>query len=436
MVMFNRKFEPEEKKIIHGAGQDLQSFKEYSDAVGKCKPAIYMTYVKINEIEKWSQRILSEIDEVSIQFLQIGLHLRKKYDDNIYESQCAEIANGDYDHEINFFCETLKKISIPTFLRIGYEFNEPNKYDSISFVSAWKHIVGKLREFNVNNVATVWCSCPAFSKNIDEIMDFYPGDELVDWFGIDLFGVNNFKNSNNILTEEFIRKAEFHHKPVMVGECSAIRTNFSDDLKAWDNWFAPFFEWLYQHPIVKAFCYINWNWEKQKDKWKEWGDCRIQINENLRKRYVQELNKDLFVNCNSDPPKNIKPEKILYDNQEAIQEKIISLLQKDIPLNSEAIIFGSLAELKFGRYTEKYNGHEGSDIDVIIFIKNELIPKHWKFLNVSKGWWDLYRGIKIEINGFIHKTDILVVKTGFENFARQRIIDNHWKTIKIMSGEL
>lgn len=132
--------------------------------------------------------------------------------------------------------------------------------------------------------------------------------------------------------------------------------------------------------------------------------------------------------------KNIseKPEKILYKNQDEILQKVINLLKKDIPQNSEAIIFGSLAESKFGKYTENYKGHEGSDIDVIIFIDRKEIPLHWKYLNVSKGWWDLYRGIKIEINGTIHKTDILIVKEGFEEIARQRIKDKRWKTIKIM----
>lgn len=430
-MMFYQKFEPKEGRIIHGAGQDLQSFKEYSDAVEGCKPAIYMTYVRINEIEKWSKKILSETDEVSPAFLQIGFNLRKKSEDGVYESQCTEIVVGNYDNEIKSFCETLKKLSIPTFLRIGYEFNELNKYTPDIFVNAWKYITNKLREFDVNNVATVWCSCPAMSKNIGEIMVFYPGDEYVDWFGIDLFGAKHFKNNADKLTEEFIQEAEFHNKPVMVGECSAARTDFSDGEKAWNDWFAPFFEWLYGHSIVKSFCYINWNWKTQRDKWKDWGDCRIQINENLRKKYIKELNKNIFIHDGINNKNSHKPEKILYENQEVILKTIIDLLKKDIPNDSEAILFGSLVESKFGKYTNNYNGLKGSDIDVIVFIDKERIPKHWKFLNVSGGWWELYRGIDIKINETIHKTDILVVKEGFEKIAKQRIKDKQLKIIKM-----
>ncbi len=313
MVMFNQKFEPEEGKIIHGAGQDLQSFKEYSDAVEWCKPAIYMTYVKINEVKKWSEKILSEINGISINFLQIGLNLSKRYESGIYESECIKIIKGNYDNEIKLFCETLKKLPIPTFLRIGYEFNEPNKYDFSDFITTWKYLVAKLHQFNVNNVAKVWCSCPAMSKNMEEIMAFYPGDEYVDWFGIDLFGVKHFKDDEDKITAEFVNQARIHHKPVMIGECSAIKTDFFDEEKTWNTWFAPFFKWLYQHPIAKAFCYINWNWET-RDRWKGWGDSRIQINENLRKRYVIELNNKVFIHYNNNPKENCKPQKRLNEN--------------------------------------------------------------------------------------------------------------------------
>ncbi|MEK6934351.1 MAG: nucleotidyltransferase domain-containing protein [Nanoarchaeota archaeon] len=427
--MFNQKFEPEEGKIIHGAGQDLQSFKEYSDAVENYKPAIYMTYVKINEIEKWSNKIFLEIKDMPIKFLQIGFHLRKKEDRGVYVSQCAEILRGTYDTELRLFCEILKKMSIPTFLRIGYEFNELNKYNHTEFIASWRYLTNKLKEFKIDNVATVWCSCPAMSKNINEIMAFYPGDEHVDWFGIDILGAKNFKNDK--LTEEFIREAEEHKKPVMIGECSAIRTNFSNEENAWNSWFALFFEWLYKHPIIKAFCYINWDWCTHGEKWKEWGNSRIQTNENLRKRYVEELSKSIFIHNDKEYYQTNKPKKILYENQDKILKKILDLLRNDIPQNAEAILFGSLAESKFGKYVKKHNNHEGSDIDIIVFIDKKNIPPHWKYLNVSKGWWDLHRGTKIEINETIHKTDILVVKNGFEEIARQRIIDKEWKTIKI-----
>ncbi len=126
-----------------------------------------------------------------------------------------------------------------------------------------------------------------------------------------------------------------------------------------------------------------------------------------------------------------KPKKKIYRNQKEILDKIINLLKKDLPANSEAYIFGSLANAKFGKYIKRYNTHDGSDIDVIVFIKKENIPSHWKPLNVSKGWWDLYRGIKININNTLHKTDLLIVKENQRELAKKRIKEKKWKLIKI-----
>ncbi len=134
-----------------------------------------------------------------------------------------------------------------------------------------------------------------------------------------------------------------------------------------------------------------------------------------------------------DTKQNKKPEKRIYDNQEDIIETILEKLRKDLPSNSEAYIFGSVAEKKFGKYVKEYKGHKGSDIDVIVFCSLDAIPSHWKYLNVSKGWWNLYRGIKIKINGTLHKTDILLVKEGFEGVARTRIKEKSWIVIKIIS---
>ena len=78
--------------------------------------------------------------------------------------------------------------------------------------------------------------------------------------------------------------------------------------------------------------------------------------------------------------------------------KISRWIIDDLPKGSEAYIFGSLANGKFGKYSECYNGHLGSDIDVMVFLNGANKPSTWKSLDVSKTWWDLYSGIEIKIN--------------------------------------
>ncbi len=130
--------------------------------------------------------------------------------------------------------------------------------------------------------------------------------------------------------------------------------------------------------------------------------------------------------------KRQKPDKIIYKNQKEIHNKIFNFIRSNLPKEVvEAYLFGSLVERKFGKYSEKFRSYEGSDIDVIIIIPTEKIPPHWKNLNISRGWWDLYRGGKIEIDGTIHKIDLMVVKEGKEKYAKNRIKEKNWKLEKI-----
>ncbi|MDP1729097.1 MAG: glycosyl hydrolase [archaeon] len=289
-MYFKQKFEPK-KGIIHGAGQSPEQFKKYWNAVGNYKPLIYMAYNRINNIQ---EKLLNKIKELlSIDkklWLQLGLNLKPKGE----KEKCKEILQGKYDEEINFLIKTLKNFKNPVFLRIGYEFNESNKYQPKEFILAWKYIVDLFRNNGITNVAFVWCSCTAFSKNIDEIMKFYPGDNYVDWFGNDLFGVQHFKDNADKVTEDFCREAEKHKKPLIIGESSPARIGVDKGEESWNMWFKPFFKWISDHSIIKAFCYINWDWGKD---WKqpEWLNGRIEENEIVRKNYVKELSNKIYI---------------------------------------------------------------------------------------------------------------------------------------------
>ena len=152
----------------------------------------------------------------------------------------------------------------------------------------WKYIVDLFRKENAKNIAFVWCCCTAFSKKIQDIMEFYPGNEYVDWFGNDLFGSRHFANNQSKVTEDLAEESERHKKPLMIAESSAARVGVELGQESWDNWFRPYFEWIKNHKSVKAFCYINWNWAID---WKqsEWGNCRIEENNIISQNYAQEM---------------------------------------------------------------------------------------------------------------------------------------------------
>jgi len=118
----------------------------------------------------------------------------------------------------------------------------------------------------------------------------------------------------------------------------------------------------------------------------------------------------------------MKPEKEIYENQKEVHDKIVGFAKSILPEDvKEAYLFGSSTTQNFGRYVKKFRNREGSDIDLVVMISEDNIPKNWKYLNTEKDWWRLYSGGDVKINNTSHKIDLLVVKPGKEDFARKRI---------------
>ncbi len=289
---FGQKFEPKGNRIIHGAGQSIEQFRKYWNVTEYNKPLVYMAYNRINDIQEKFPRKLKELCSIDKKlWLQLGLNLKPKGE----KEKCREIVQGKYDKEIDFLVKTLKNFKNPVFLRIGYEFNNPtHNYKPSEFIQAWKYIVDFFRKNKIDNVAFVWDACTAFNRDLREIMIYYPGDEYVDWFGNNLFGIQHFKDNEDKVTEGFAEESELHRKPLIICESSATKSGVLKGKESWDLWFYPFFKWIKSHPVTKAFCYIDWDWAVD---WKipEWGNCRIEENLFVKEKYIQELSNKEYI---------------------------------------------------------------------------------------------------------------------------------------------
>lgn len=294
---YKQKFEPKGNKVIHGAGQSIEMFREYWQAVEEYKPLIYMTYIKIQSTDKWIDKIQREVKEFPNLILQIGLNFLVEGKDGT-----KEISEGKYDKELDKIFKVIKEFGNPVFIRLGYEFDKAGKYNSKTFIRAWQYVVNKYREEKINNIANVWCACP-YNGTVS-VEPYYPGDDYVDWFGIDVFAARHFANNANKQTEDFVKLAKQHKKPVMIGESSPARTGVDKGQESWDEWFESYFEWIEDHPNIKAFCYINWDWGKD---WKqpEWLNGRIHENEVIKKNFVKALKNPRFIH-NQDINKLLK----------------------------------------------------------------------------------------------------------------------------------
>ncbi len=181
---FGARLEPKDGRVLIGAGQCPEGFKDYYDSIGTNKPVVYMTYMKLNaaNISERFAKLKEELEKYPQTFLipQIGLSMTgSRKPEEHYEHK---VAAGEFDAQIDQFCEGLKSLSRPVFLRIGYEFNGHwNGYKPATYKAAFRHVTGTIRKAELENVATVWC-LGSGAKNWDFI-SFYPGDDVVDWWG-------------------------------------------------------------------------------------------------------------------------------------------------------------------------------------------------------------------------------------------------------------
>ncbi|MAG50557.1 hypothetical protein CL621_02870 [archaeon] len=125
-----------------------------------------------------------------------------------------------------------------------------------------------------------------------------------------------------------------------------------------------------------------------------------------------------------------KPNKKIYKNQGDVLKKFkkfIAPLFEKFKEIEKAILWGSLAREEFGLYEKEYNGHCGSDIDLIIFLrKNSKIPENWKDLGIHELWFNVYKDNSFryfKYNKNIHKVDLIIIKNNKKKEAMKKLKD-------------
>lgn len=299
---YNAKLEPV-NGVLHGAGQDFYSFTNYSKALdATAQPIIYMSYIELNSsmtnILSWGNDLRSIMQELHTDVrVQLGINFKGLNGQGQRIDSLS--ANGKYDQQLDTIVSVLKSLNRPVYVRIGYEFEGSwNGYMPEYYIPFFIKATTKLRDKNVN-AATIWCAAggSAGFKPINTLLSFYPGDEWVDWWSIDVFSASEITDPN---LKIFFRTADQHKKPIMIGETTPRFVGVMQGQISWDLWFKPFFNMIYQSPQVKAFCYINWDWAYWAEKyneptWANWGEARIEKNNYVNASYNDEMKKTLFV---------------------------------------------------------------------------------------------------------------------------------------------
>jgi len=292
------KFQPPEGKVLLIMGQDLGAIGGFSTPNNdgyvdhfEQIPAGFTTYTSLSKLEGLDSladygagdvcaRDILNNPKFDQTVLSIGLWLVGQLDD---------INTGKLDENIDKLSVWLKATNRPVYLRIGYEFNLPfNQYEPSAYKAAYKYLVEKMRDHGVDNVAYVWQSEGSGTK--DEILEWYPGDEYVDWLSY-----SHFHNKG----EGIIELAREKSLPVMIAEATP-QGSFLTEVNGgeiWNEWYAPLFEHIEKHDdVIQALCYINTNWDAQS-MWHDqgWGDSRIQVNSRVKSNWLSAISENYWL---------------------------------------------------------------------------------------------------------------------------------------------
>jgi len=280
--------------VLHCGGplQVRSEYEEYVAAFPATRPAMFVTYYSLVSSRFTPAQKLDVLrDELrtyatGISFL--GVSYTAAVSPTEGRGYDREVAAGQFDAEIREIGRILAAQNRPVFFRPGFEFNGVwNNYSPQYYAASFRRFVNLFREVGARTVIYVWNYHPA--GNTAPYMAFYPGDDVVDWWGVNLFG-GAFSREERTRVEEFVASAKSRRKPLIIPESVPHKLNINDP-GTWDAWFVPYFRLI--HNGFGAFCYSNRDYT-QVPAWKDWGDLRIEKSA-LRPKWAAELAKEQYL---------------------------------------------------------------------------------------------------------------------------------------------
>lgn len=318
------RFEPGDKRILHFVGGTIGQYDiidSYTSALGDAlAPVGDSMWLDIPGTRSWDKvlgGLKSKLERLKSEgrMLNLGIGFADGSLGGFSTAGDAAYANTTaHDAQVESLGKVLAASGVPVFVRIGVEINgDWNGLHPYVFPQAFRKMVRQFRDLGCRNVASVFCVEPRGDSEIFAVDEqdrpkWFPGDDVIDWYGIDIYPATCFSGSTTNAriargkdirraTDRFLERARKAGKPVFIGETSCFPHVIPSDAddpegvaarKVWQEWFQPFIAWLDEHPEIKAvaFCPVDWS---QTGAFSTWGDARIQRNSKLTALWRAEL---------------------------------------------------------------------------------------------------------------------------------------------------
>jgi hypothetical protein len=185
-----------------------------------------------------------------------------------------EVVDGE---QLHYWAREMKAAEIPIFLRFACEMNGdwvPWADDPAKYIEKFRLVASIMHE-EAPNVAMVWAPNDVPKYSMDQ---FYPGDEYVDWVGIDMYNepyifgdpTTSMMQMSPVekLDEVYSKYAD--RKPIMISETAVSHTT-NEDGKSHTDWAILNMSRLYEvmpkkYPRLKAITWFNVNLRLRESK--------------------------------------------------------------------------------------------------------------------------------------------------------------------------
>jgi len=321
--------EPADGKVIYGMGQDgitlggesntttqgqlkqiYNGIWNINDKAGKYPMLRHFYVTQYNNGEATFQGRLERLMNYNSNYSHdyIGIFSFKF----AQQQDVWDLLNGLKDDEIRSIGRAAAENGRKMFFRPFYEFNQYGDSKDVWtgmagnggktgpqwFIEAWNKFRTLVREGvdeangDKNKIAFVWC---LLASNPTDYQAFYPGDDKVDWIGIDIFSVDNLniaKGSVLSWVKTSTNRGDGKPKPIILPEVQPAlpyggNGNVSTQGKqnSVDEFFSPLFDFMADNNEVKGLVYMNFWFNKLYtdggNDWvkdiglDQWGDGRI-----------------------------------------------------------------------------------------------------------------------------------------------------------------
>lgn len=181
----------------------------------------------------------------------------------------ARVIAGEEDARIDQWASEAMAFGHPIFCRLWWEMNLTGVWDwnvpPAEYVEGWRHFVDRVRAI-ADNVTFNWSfNFLTTGEDEEEVAEYYPGDDYVDWVGFDGYtGTHPAKSFG--WREPYVLFGRSHDlmktlaptKPILVGEFAS--SEVGGDKAAWLKKILRG-DGVDQMPRIRGLVYFNWNIE-------------------------------------------------------------------------------------------------------------------------------------------------------------------------------